>query len=170
MTESEEAATPRFAIFRASEAKAPPPSKSTGAASSTANEGRRQFYEAGGAEGVQITSLFSAPGFSLFYAWFKGGFPLSRHTHDTDCLYYIVAGTIKLGTETLGPGDGFFVGAEVPYAYTPGEEGVEVLEFRTTDDFSTDLLGTAATWKKSVDAVIARRDQWREQGKPSGNP
>ena len=84
--------------------------------------------EAGFAEGNAVKTLFSRPGFSLTHAWFKSGFPLPLHTHNADCLYYIVAGTLQLGTETLGAGDGFFIGAGKAYRYTPGPEGVEVLE------------------------------------------
>ena len=69
--------------------------------------------EAGFAEGNVVKTLFSQPGFSLTYAWFKSGFPLPLHTHDVDCLYYVVAGSLQLGTETLNAGDGFFVGAHL---------------------------------------------------------
>src|ERR1700761_487557 len=86
-----------------------------------------QLGEAGIDEGQTVKLLFSAPGFSLTYAWFKSGFPLPRHTHSADCLYYIIAGSLQLGTETLGRGDGFFLPKDMAYAYTPGPEGVEVL-------------------------------------------
>ena len=36
-------------------------------------------------------------------------------------------------TTRFVPGDGFFVGRDVPYNYRPGPDGVEVLEFRTAD-------------------------------------
>ena len=91
-------------------------------------------------DGTTVKLLFSMPGMSLTHAWFKSGFPLPRHSHDTDCLYYIVAGSIRIGTEELGKGDGFFVGADVPYAYTPGADGVEILEFRASNAFDIKLL------------------------------
>jgi hypothetical protein len=126
-----------------------------------------KLAEAGVDEGQTVKLLFSAPGFSLTYAWFKSGFPLPRHSHDADCLYYIVAGSLALGTETLGAGDGFFVPAEAAYAYVPGPEGVEVLEFRTADHFNIRFLaGSSAFWAKAVEAVRAERPGWADQPRP----
>jgi len=126
-----------------------------------------KLAEAGVDEGQTVKLLFAAPGFSLTYAWFKSGFPLPRHSHDADCLYYIVAGSLALGTETLGAGDGFFVPAEAAYAYVPGPEGVEVLEFRTADHFNIRFLaGSSAFWAKAVEAVRAERPGWADQPRP----
>ena len=50
--------------------------------------------EAGIQEGDTVKLLFAAPGFSLTYAWFKSGYPLPRHSHNADCLYYIIAGSL----------------------------------------------------------------------------
>lgn len=125
------------------------------------------LIEAGFDDGQTVKLLFSAPGFSLTYAWFKSGFPLPRHSHNADCLYYIVAGSLTLGTETLGKGDGFFVPCDAAYAYTPGPEGVEVLEFRNTDHFNIKFLaGTGAFWAKAVDTIRAERPSWLEQKRP----
>src|SRR5436309_1535294 len=99
-----------------------------------------QLTEAGIDEGQTVKLLFSAPGFSLTYAWFKSGFPLPRHSHNADCLYYIVAGALTLGSETLGAGDGFFVPKDAAYSYVPGPQGVEVLEFRQADHFNIKFL------------------------------
>ncbi len=108
-----------------------------------------------------VKELFSMPGMSLTYAWFKSGFPLPLHTHNADCLYYIVAGSLKLGTEELGPGDGFFVGSNVPYTYKPGPNGVEVLEFRTADKFDIRFMGKTETyWNKTLNAIADKQDQW----------
>src|ERR1019366_7154354 len=30
-------------------------------------------------------------GFSLVTLWFKPGYPLPRHTHNVDCLYYVIS-------------------------------------------------------------------------------
>jgi hypothetical protein len=112
--------------------------------------------------------LFSAPGFSLTYAWFKSGFPLPRHTHNADCLYYIVAGSLVLGSEVLGKGDGFFVPKDAAYAYVPGPEGVEVLEFRTADHFNIRFLaGNPSFWAKALATVEAERPGWARQRPPS---
>lgn len=124
--------------------------------------------EAGFAEGNVVKTLFSRPGFSLTYAWFKSGFPLPLHTHNADCLYYVVAGSLQLGTETLGPGDGFFIGAEKAYRYTPGPDGVEVLEFRTQEDFDIKFLAkTLPAWEKITNAISERRSSWQTETPPT---
>jgi hypothetical protein len=82
-----------------------------------------------------VTPLFSQDGeqgMSLVHAWFGPHFPLFRHSHPRfgDCLYYVVAGQVVMGSRVLNPGDGFFVPNGMPYKYQAGPEGVEVLEFR----------------------------------------
>lgn len=132
--------------------------------------GMARLAEAGMLEGSMVKLLYFRPGMSLTYCWFKSGFPLPLHSHSADCLYFIVAGSLKIGTEKLGPGDGFFLGADVPYAYVPGEEGVEVLEFRTSDhyDFKSQAKNSAY-WEKTVAALIAERGKWSaETAPPSG--
>ena len=69
-------------------------------------------------------------GFSLVTVDFGPGFLLPRHSHSSDCLYYIIEGEIVMGTRTLGAGDGFFLPADQPYAYRAGPQGVKLLEFR----------------------------------------
>jgi quercetin dioxygenase-like cupin family protein len=69
-------------------------------------------------------------GFSLVTVEFGPGFLLPRHSHSSDCLYYIVEGEIVMGARTLGAGDGFFLPADQPYAYRAGPQGVKLLEFR----------------------------------------
>lgn len=118
-------------------------------------------------EGSQVKLLYSRPGMSLTYVWFKSGYPLPLHSHNADCLYFVVAGSLRIGTEVLGPGDGFFLGTDVPYAYVPGDEGVEVLEFRTSNAFDFKSLGrTAAYWEKAVTNLRAARDGWVEETVP----
>lgn len=77
----------------------------------------------------------SPDGFSLVVIEFAPGYLLPRHSHSCDCLYYIVEGGIVMGTRELGPGDGFFLPAEQPYAYHAGPKGVKLLEFRKSTDF-----------------------------------
>jgi hypothetical protein len=127
----------------------------------TAAEGLSRMFEAEMTSGAVVKRLFDAPGFSLVYAWFKPKFPLYRHSHDKDCLYYIVSGSLRLGTEDLGPGDGFFLTADTPYTYAIGEEGLEILEFRKEGDFNTRTMGgTKAYWDKAVAAITANRATW----------
>ena len=124
---------------------------------------------AGFGEGSQVKLLFSRPGMSLTYVWFKSGFPLPRHSHNADCLYFIVAGSLKLGSEELGPGDGFFLGVDVPYTYVPGENGVEVLEFRPSDHFDFKNLGMTEAWMgKALETLAERRASWVSEHTPSG--
>jgi hypothetical protein len=127
-----------------------------------------QLGEEGIEDGQTVKLLFSAPGFSLTYAWFRSGFPLPRHSHDADCLYYIIAGSLTLGTETLGAGDGFFVPKDGAYTYVPGPEGVEVLEFRHAQHCNLPFLAAnPAFWEKAVETVRSERPGWGVQERPS---
>jgi len=164
--------SPRFTIFRAAEAV---DLEASGAMTPlpptpTQMEGIAQAAEAGMNKGHRTRLLYAAPGFSLTYAWFKSGFPLPLHSHSSDCLYYVVGGSLKLGTEVLAAGDGFFLGADVPYTYTPGENGVEVIEFGTTESFDIRLLAkNPAFWAKAAATAHAKLDVWpTETVPPSG--
>ncbi|MEO6248234.1 MAG: cupin domain-containing protein [Sphingomicrobium sp.] len=131
--------------------------------------GATAAVQAGMMEGTQVRLLFEMPGLSLTHAWFKSGFPLPRHTHNVDCLYYVVAGSLRIGTEELARGDGFFVGAAVPYSYVAGPAGVEVLEFRGSNSFDIRLLANnPAFWNKTVERVAGRRSDWHGETPPSG--
>lgn len=127
-----------------------------------------QVQEAGVFKGEDARVLFAIPGFSLIHVWFKPGYPLPLHSHDADCLYYIIAGSIRMGTQDLGPRDGFFVPANVPYGYTPGSEGVELLEFRhaTTFNFVNHANGLAF-WEKALETVKAAQPVWDDAKMPT---
>lgn len=130
--------------------------------------GLEKMGEAGVADGYSGKCLFSGFGFSLHQFWFRPGYPLPLHSHDTDCLYYIIAGDIRMGTEEMGPGDGFFLPAETPYTYTIGEKGVELLEFRTEEDFNIQFKGkTEAYWEKMLEKLRTERPKWKEALPPS---
>jgi hypothetical protein len=127
----------------------------------------RKTMEAGANEGHDLKLLFAIPGFSLSYVWFKSGFPLPRHSHNVDCLYYIVGGSLFIGHEELGVGDGFFVGQDVPYTYRPGPAGVEVLEFRAADTFNIKILANNPLfWDKAVETVREHRSAWAHEPRP----
>lgn len=120
------------------------------------------------AHGQIVQLLYGAPGVSLTKVWFKSGFPLPLHSHSGDCLYYILAGSIKMGTEVLGAGDGFFVGSDVPYTYTAGPEGVEVLEFRNTNELNIRFMSRNKTfWEKAGRKISESRDAWKREQPPS---
>jgi hypothetical protein len=123
--------------------------------------GLGRMAEAGMTDGYVIKVLFDVPGFTLHYAWFKANYPVARHSHSVDALYYIVSGSLKLGTEWLGAGDGFWLSGDTPYTYTAGPEGLEVLEFRHTSHFTTAAPGgTKAYFDKAVAAIEANREAW----------
>lgn len=130
--------------------------------------GVMKAVEAGYTKGDVVKVLVDMPGFSLTHAWLKKNYPLALHTHDSDCLYYIVAGTLRMGTEDLGPGDSFFVPAGVPYTYRPGPDGVEVLEFRHATDFNfVNLSKNPAFWDKAAQIVKDNVADWETATPPS---
>ena len=95
-------------------------------------------------------------GFSLVSLDFAPGAILPRHSHSSDCLYYIVSGGIVMGTRELGPGDGFFVPADQPYGYRAGSEGVTLLEFRHSTAFDTKFHEKdPARFRAKVEASLA---------------
>ena len=163
-------ASPRFEIFR--RADAPSLEESGILVASTSAEpdadGIGEAVQAGIDRGYTTKVLYATPQFSLVYLWYKSGFPLPRHSHDADCLYAVVGGSLRIGTEELGPGDGFFVGAEVPYAYTAGDQGVEVLEFRSVGTFDIKLLAGDAFWRKAAERARSKQEAWSaEEDSPS---
>jgi quercetin dioxygenase-like cupin family protein len=105
-----------------------------------------------------------AGGFSLIHVWFKANYPLPRHRHTHDCLYYVLSGCAIMGKRTLRPGDSFFVPSGAPYRYTAGPDGVEVLEVRHRVEHSTmDVLETPESIEKRVaGALEANRDTWQQ--------
>lgn len=130
-------------------------------------EGMMRLYDGGLSDGVIVKNLFDQPGFGLNYVWLKSGFPLPAHSHDAECLYYIIAGTVQLGNITLGKGDGFFVPKDSPYAYQIGNEGVEVLEIRHRQDINTIYTGdTKAYWDRLVAGLEANYPNWATEAPP----
>jgi len=138
------------------------------ASTPTQQAGMAKMIEAGFLEGDQVKVLVSLPGFSLTYAWFKKDYPLPLHSHNVDCLYYIIAGSLQLGVETLGPQDSFFLPAGAAYAYRPGPDGVELLEFRHETHFDfNNLAKNEAFFARAVEAISANRAAWRTAKPPS---
>jgi len=94
-------------------------------------------------EKSRVTVPFHDPqgsGLSLVVADFGPGYLLPRHSHSSDCAYYVLAGQAILGTRVLEAGDGFFVPRDCPYGYRAGPEGVKVLEVRNTCSFDIRVL------------------------------
>jgi hypothetical protein len=121
-------------------------------------------------EGEEVRVLVNIPGFSLTHVWFKKDFPLPLHSHDADCLYYIVAGSLKMGKETLGPRDCFFIPTDAPYTYRPGPEGVELLEFRHKTKFNfVNHANGVGFWAKAIETAKANRADWKTEKMPALN-
>jgi hypothetical protein len=169
MPEKTDGTAPPFAIFRARDAAdyGEDGPMTAMPMAQTEIDGATRLTENGFLDGSTVKLLYSRPGMSLTYCWFKSGFPLPLHSHNADCLYFIVAGSLKIGSETLGPGDGFFLGGDVPYSYVPGEEGVEVLEFRTSDSFDIRMLAKGQSyWDKALANLLAAKGRWPEETAP----
>lgn len=133
--------------------------------------GMDKMLAAGYLEGDQVKVLVNIPGFSLTHVWFKKDYPLPLHSHDADCLYYIIAGSLRIGTEELGARDSFFLPSGTPYTYRPGPDGVELLEFRHATHFNfVNLAKGAAFWDKGATAIAANVEGWRSARMPTLNP
>lgn len=163
---------PAFRIFRGAEA---PSMEASGVerhrpGDATAPQEFLDVFTGLADPGYSHKTLFAGKGMSLLHLWFKSGFALPRHSHDTDCVYFVLAGGLRVGTNDLGPGDGFFVGAGVPYTYTAGEAGVEILEFRAAEQFFLDLLvKNPAFWQKFAGTAQAKQASWPDEKRPLSN-
>jgi hypothetical protein len=163
------ASATKFAIFRKADIAPLTEDQFYGGAFATPEqrESMDKMLAAGWADGEETRILFNGPGFALVHAWFKAGYPLPLHSHSADCLYFIVAGSLSLGTEQLEAGDGFFVPANGAYTYTPGPDGAEVLEFRHTSMIDFRILAKgAAFWSKGLQRVAERRADWKAAERP----
>jgi hypothetical protein len=165
-------AKPTMQIFRAAEGRVLPDENGDVnmellPMSQSSQEGFARLIEAGLTDGNYTKILFDAPGFSLAYVWFKPHFPLPRHSHKQDCLYYIVDGSIRLGKESLGAGDGFFLPGGTPYTYGIGPEGVQMLEIRHCGEIDyRSFSHTLAWWDKAEKAIRDNHAAWQTIAPP----
>jgi len=117
--------------------------------------------------GEKTLLVFSEPGeegFSLVYAWFKSDYLLPRHSHDSDCLYYVAAGELRIGSHVLRKGDGMFIPKDHAYGYQAGPEGVEVLEFRNATRFNLFFKGNdEAYWDRIAAMFRDRAAAWKTE-------
>ncbi|MFC0203032.1 cupin domain-containing protein [Novosphingobium soli] len=160
---------PRFEIFRGADAPALDACDCMTYEGETPNllAAQPRLQDAMQVRGEYADVPYRREDMSLARLWVKSGFPLPLHTHDCDCLYYVVAGSIRMGTQELVAGDGFFVGAEVPYAYTAGPQGAEVLEFRRTDRFNIRVKDKpVAAWEKLADTLREGHARWIDEAPP----
>lgn len=162
--------TSKFQIFRAKDAPGLMEAKcmTVEPFSPAQRAGMDKAIAAGYLEGDEIKVLSQVPGFGLTHVWFKEGYALPLHSHDCDCLYYVVAGTLKMGTEELGPRDSFFIPAGVPYTYKPGPGGVEILEFRHANAFNfVNLAKGEAFWDRAAEQAASHSEAWKTAERPS---
>ena len=114
--------------------------------------------------------LFQEPGdggMSLTYVWFKSGYILPRHSHDSDCLYYVLAGELQLGSRVLRKGDGMFIPADAGYTYQAGPLGVEALEFRSAGRFRFLFKNNSeAHWQRIAEVLRNNSEQWHDEPRP----
>jgi hypothetical protein len=157
-----------FVIFKGSEGS-PLKGENVSGMTDIVVDGYRRLKELGGNDGAyETTVVLNVPGFNFTYIWFKSHFPLPRHSHTMSCAYYILGGSLRIGNEVLGKGDGFFVGANTPYAYTVGQDGVEMLEVRHEECMDLKYWANSrAFWDKAVDACPSNRARWENERRPS---
>lgn len=135
--------------------------------------GVAKFAEAGIKEGLgeRASVLFAEPGeegMSLVHGWFKSGYLLPPHSHDGDCLYYVVAGELRIGKHVLRKGDGMFIPGGHGYTYEAGPEGVEVLEFRNATKFNIVLKeAPMSSWERMAANYNERSPAWENEKPPS---
>jgi mannose-6-phosphate isomerase-like protein (cupin superfamily) len=160
-----------ISIYRAADAvdlrhtdfmSAPAMSDETEAGVSALREAMAVDPDAGASLKVLVRESPAENDFSLVHVWFKANYSLPRHTHDVDCMYYVISGSAVMGSRTLRAGDSFFVPAYAPYAYTAGPDGVEILEIRHgVDRFDITIPdATTARWEAMVDNALANRERW----------
>lgn len=120
--------------------------------------------------GEKTLLLFSEPGengFSLLYAWFKSGYVLPRHSHNADCLYFVLGGELRMGSHVLRKGDGFFIPCDHAYGYEAGPEGVEILEFRNATRFNFVFKANDEVWWERIAASFRERAPlWADETVP----
>jgi len=133
-------------------------------------EGFTRMAEEGMYEGSTLKLVFTMPELSVIHCWFRSGFPLPLHSHNADCLYYVIAGEVRLGTEVIGEGDSFYVPSDVPYGYSAGPAGVELLEIRTKDKFNIKShVKAIAGWDHAVHATAKNHPKWGHEQRPARN-
>ena len=174
-TEAHEAKARGYVITRGRDARPHMPRQQRGADAADSKmhpailRGLAQFRETADCGGATALTLFSMPTLHVSYAWFKSGYPLPLHSHDADCYYLVIAGSMKVGSEVLEKGDGVLIPGGAPYTVNPGDEGVEFLEIRTSPDYDTHFRAkTDAYWDRVAETRRERKDVWAQEQAPYG--
>lgn len=172
MTDTIEAAKParkRMAIFRGADAPALHIEEYLGV-DATVME-RMAFQSTAMQQGVvpEVTNVvFRGGGVSLTHAWFKSDYTVPRHSHDADCLYYVLSGEILFGTQVLKAGDGMFVPAGDGYTLQAGKKGAVFLEFRTAETFNMEFKNNDdAHYRKMEEVFRNNAERWATEEQPA---
>ena len=130
--------------------------------------GMAKAIEAGIMEYGLTKVLFSdeESGLNLTYVWFKPHHKVPRHSHDADCLYYIIAGSMFLGNQELTSGDGVFVPATNVYKLDVGPDGAEFLELRTATAFNVRYGNSESSWDRYSAHVADVQELWSKAAPP----
>lgn len=83
---------------------------------------------------------------------FHPGEVVELHCHDESEIMYILAGSMKFGSRTLGPGATISIKGGVFYGFTAGPEGVHFLNFRSHIDTSFHLPDRKQYYDTAVSA------------------
>lgn len=131
-------------------------------------EGLTKLVEADYANGFVVKVLFSseALGLSLTYSWFKPGFPLPRHSHSADCMYYVISGEMHLGEEVLAAGDCMHVPAGALYTFETGPDGVEFIEFRQAARYDIRYQSPPKVWERQLEQTKVHAGLWKDAVAP----
>ena len=123
---------------------------------------RAEGYSAGLRSMMLCRQTDDEGGFSMLLVGGKPNYAVARHSHSSDCMYYVVSGSATMGNVTLRPGDSFFTPAGAPYQWRAGPEGVEILEVRRhVDEIGIDLHDISpAAFEHEREVVAANREQW----------
>jgi quercetin dioxygenase-like cupin family protein len=127
-----------------------------------------ESLEAGGSAGALSRILFrhaGGEGMSILHVYLKPGLSIPRHSHDADCLYYVVWGELRMGKRRLGQGDGVYVPANSPYTVAAGPDvGAEFLEIRLGTDFDMQVRDDSdENWQQLIDECAQRKEAWEQE-------
>jgi quercetin dioxygenase-like cupin family protein len=115
---------------------------------------------AGGAITEVVFCHEDPDGYSLAKVSLAADMILPAHTHNVDCLYYVIAGRLHLGRRCLGPGAGFYVPRGARYGYRAGPDGVTVLEFRHATSFDIDVTDKRPSTWNGLREAARKHDGW----------
>ena len=103
-------------------------------------------------------------GFSLVRAWLGPHYVLPRHTHSGDCLYYIVEGSITMGSQQLVAGDGFCWFPRTPPTATRPDLMAQSFSSSAVRHRSTSgsLAANSTRWQRMAEVAAVYGQAWAE--------